>query len=458
MRISISVRDVRSFEYVRVYLALFAAVALFASGCGGASNSSTPSGGDPPITMDGYAVTLRAGATDVGSGRPGLALLATVRDPAGSGPLGDWPGSLYATAGYVAMGDATYSASGPGSYMAWTWPGALLEGATDFELYFGPDLPSREPVPFTASPATSLGIPAPHLSADGQTVEWAAASGAVTYRCIVKPIGSMPVTTIGTATSCSLAGVAAGAYLIQVQALSIDLAALGSNTSPVPSLPARFDVSEGRLGVFVPTGGGTRLQFKAAGGEVRLGMTPYLAIWASIRTPDGTPTGSTWSLAYYPYGAGVVSATEWSPYPAGAAQALTLGLSYAYPATPGDYLLEADNGVSQIYTLFTVGAPAQLSEPADVVATGIALGAASVTWSPVIGATSYLVRAYDAVGWEVASGWTNSASYEFPQGTFTTTDSYDVYVLATDADVLGGAVPTQVGAVETWTASTFTAP
>lgn len=437
-------------------MASLAVMTLGCSGGAGPSEIPTTGGGDPDAIVDGYAVTLRAGSVSVGSGVDGLALIATVRDAAGVGPSWDWDATLLTPTGPAPFGNFVYRASGAGSYEAYTWPGIQFVVPTDYELLIGPDLPSRVTVSFSVTPGSTLGVPSPQLAPDGQSVVWSPIPDAVAYRCIVTPIGGYPVVTIATATSCSLAGVAAGSYLVQVQALSVDLAALGASASRVPYLPTTFDISEGRLGVLVPTGGGTRLQMKAAGGEVRLGSMEYMAIWVSITSADGTPTDSTWQLVHYPWGGGV-SGTGWSSYPAGAAQALTIGDYYAYSATPGDYLLWGTSGGSEIFALFTIGAPAHLAEPTDVIATGGALGGATVSWSPVAGAQSYLVRAY-WYGSEVASAWTTSTSWEFPSGTFTSGNAYSVYVLATDADLVNGGETTQAGATETFAGTSFTSP
>ncbi len=75
------------------------------------------------------------------------------------------------------------------------------------------------------------------------------------------------------------------------------------------------------------------------------------------------------------------------------------------------------------------------------------------------GASSYRVRAFDAATYyETAAGWSSTNSYTFPPSTFTPGRSYDVYVLATDAVMIGGAAPLQVGATETSFPVRFTSP
>src|SRR5512133_3278381 len=68
-----------------------------------------------------YALVARAGVYDDGSGRDGLAVVATLRDASGRGPSSTWDGALSSPAGRVAT--PSYSGAGPGSFAAWWWPG-----------------------------------------------------------------------------------------------------------------------------------------------------------------------------------------------------------------------------------------------------------------------------------------------------------------------------------------------
>jgi hypothetical protein len=77
----------------------------------------------------------------------------------------------------------------------------------------------------------------------------------------------------------------------------------------------------------------------------------------------------------------------------------------------------------------------------------------------VAGAKAYLASAYTATtGQFVASVWATGTSTDFPTHTFTAGQGYDVFVAATDADMLNGAVPTQVSVAENvFEYGTFTA-
>ncbi len=423
----------------------------------GASDTPPPAGGGP-VVQGGYTITVRAGVTDYGSGRRGLALLAAVRDEDGAGPSAEWDAELLGSAGIVTAGAITYHAPGPGSYVAWTWPKLAVNTTEQLQLRIGPTPLDLAAVPFTAAPpATSLGIPQPRLALDGRTVQWPAVAGAAAYRCMISGQGGM-AERLGTTPSCDVAALAPGSYVVQVQALSVNLAALGANTARSPALPSRFDVAEGRLGILVPDAGGTPLQLVAAAGALRFGGVAYIAVWTSITAPDGTPTGAAWSTGVRLIGGSAMDSATLMPYPAAAPRALLHGISYALRATPGDYLLIARSDAEELSVPVHLGAPAQLAEPTGVTAAGEPTGGGAVAWNTVAGATSYLVRAYDLDGFEVARGWAAAPSLGFASGTFTSGDRYDVYVLATDADMIGGAAPLQVAAAETTYPTAFTAP
>lgn len=383
-------------------------------------------------------------------------MLATVRNDAGAGPPVAWDARPYDANGTAVAAQDVYYAPGPGSYMTWSWPSVIVDAPRELELRIGPTLIDLARVPFLASPPVStLGVPRPRLSLDGQAVSWPAVSGAGTYRCLFGGQSAL-LETFTPTPSCDISALAPGYYMVQVQALSVDLAALGSNSSRTPPLPDRFDVSEGRLGILVPDAGGTPLQLIAAGGAVRFGEIEYLAVWASVVSPDGTPAAHSWDVSAKPMDGPFAGYTQSFFYPASTTHSLDLG--GGLPPIPGDYFLSAQSGLTRLAVHFVVGAPAQLAEPSGVAPAGDPAGGATVTWSPVAGASSYRVRAYEANGPEVASGWTGSVSFTFPGGTFTSGQSYDVYVLATDADMIGGAAPLQAGAVETTYPTRFVAP
>ncbi len=424
------------------------------SACGSSSAPPPPPG---PVVQSGYAITVRPGVSDFGTGRLALAMLATVRNDAGAGPPAAWDARLYDANGTAIAPQGGYHAPGPGSYVTWTWPSVLVDAPQALELWIGPTPMDLAHVPFVASPpVSSLGVPRPRLSLDGKALSWTAVPGAATYRCLIAG-QTAPLEVFSTTPSCDISTLAPGTYLVQVQALSVDLAALRANASRTPPLPDRFDVSEGRLGILVPDAGGTPLQLLAAGGALRFNGIDYIAVWASIVSPDGTPTPIPWAMSVSLVGGTVIDTATLDPYPAGTPRSFETG-GYSLRARPGDYLVGATSGLTRLMVHVNVGAPAQLAEPIGVTPAGNAAGGASVTWNPVAGAASYRVRAFDLSSNEVASGWTAASQFTFPDGTFTSGQSYDVSVLATDADMIGGAAPLQVSAVETTYPTRFVAP
>jgi hypothetical protein len=409
-----------------------------------------------PIIAGGYTVSLRSGVADVGSGVVHLTLLATIRDAAGEGPADSWDANLYDSDGGLEVGRGIYDAPGAGSYVAWSWPEVPVRHSTSFSLRLGPAGQPAADIPFDVAATPSVGLPVVRLSLDGERVEWDAVAGAAAYRCTAWGLGG-GLESVGTETSCDLSSLPAGGYAVSIAALSVDLDALAASTSTEPTLPPRFDVGVGRLGVYRPFPGEIPLAVRAAGGALRVGTDAYLALWASVITADGKPIAypvyfevSRWNGANWaPFGWG------YDQYEGDAPSALHFG---SMMPLAGEYLLTMYAG-GIVSVPFSVGAPAELAPPASVVVESAASGSVSVAWTPVSGARSYLVRAYDpTTGSVVVENWTQAPPVALSPGSFTSGRSYDVYVLATDADMLGGAVPTQVGAGETVTPVTFTAP
>ncbi len=425
------------------------------------SPDSGPSDPPPPVVFDGYAITARGGVTDSGSGVLGVALLATIRDQTGAGPSAPWVGGITRDGIPQLTGETWYDAPGSGSYVAWAWPHVAADAASTFELLVGPTAMNTARVPFAAAPPSSVGVPAPRLSADGQRIEWPPVTGAVTYRCTITGIanGYVQQTTVGSATACDMSSLPQGMFMGVIEALSVDLGAIAADPSVTPSVPARFDVGVGNIGVLRRASPEPPLQMLAAGGAVTVGGTSYLATWVSITEPDGTPAPSAWDLSWAEQGTSSGGLWPWGTYPAGVVSTVEVGNFYGNVSYRGRFLLHAWSGMEHMVVPFVVGAPAQLAAPTNVVATGGAAGSATVQWTPVTGARSYLVRAWDPVGYGwVSKLWTGASPLTFPSGTFTPGASYDVYVLAADADVIGGTATTQVGCAETTTAASFTAP
>jgi hypothetical protein len=166
----------------------------------------------------------------------------------------------------------------------------------------------------------------------------------------------------------------------------------------------------------------------------------------SITDPSGVPTSATWEVEVVgpnlPANA-PLSLTYWARFPR------LIAWAPSVPATPGAYTVTARSGAVVAQGQFTVGAPAWLDQPLGVTATDGAQGSARAGWQAVAGARAYLASAYDHLtGERTASGWVAGTSIDFPADSFLAGRSYDVFVAATDADMAGGAVPTQVSIAE----------
>jgi hypothetical protein len=413
---------------------LFALATLLVASCGGTSD-------------EGFALQARGGAYVDGTGRLGLALLATVRDGDGLGPAAEWSGSLSGPLGPVGAG-ATYWSPGAGSWFATLWPEEPgYAGLYTLELASagGGALTAA----FELSDGTGIAPPQPAASEDGSSLSWPAVPGAASYECVVHGETGPTARALGSATTCDLSGLPAGAWTASVFAYSADLTAISASGSRTPALPDRFDVSEARLALTRSDGSAPAAALAAVGGGFHDGTSwpgRGLAVWVSILNGDGTATTVPWTIEVvgpgFPAGAPLTFT-----YPANFSRLMVW--SAAVPAVPGSYGLVARSAAGNLARAFTLGAFPTLDAPMGVVASARAQGAADVEWSPVIGATSYLVTARDASSGEyVSSQWVAGTTAGFPASTFVADRSYTVRVAATDADMVGGSPPERFGITE----------
>jgi hypothetical protein len=388
-----------------------------------------------------YALEAVGGTYDDGSGLRGVAVLATLRDAAGAGPATTWTGTLADASGARAQAAYADSASG-GSYAALWWPDVPF-ASTTYTLALGSADESASASIVVAAGGVGA-IPAPALSADGATLSWASGAGVASAECRVTNGSAVVRSTVGAATSCAVGDLPDGAYQASALEYSVDLAALAADASQHPTLPGRFDVAEGRI-AFLRAGGAPVAVGAAAGGAIDSGIgVRTLATWLSIGNADATPTALTWAVTIA--GPGIDPSVPLAfSYPANFPRLLVW--SYDVPAAPGPYVLTATSSAGTFTIPFTVGEPAVLEIPTGIVATDGAQGSAHVAWTAVAGARSYLVGVWQGATF-VTSQWVASASADFPQGSFTPGQIYDVYVAATDADMAGGARPTQVAVAE----------
>lgn len=392
-----------------------------------------------------FELRARVGTYDDGSGRIGLAMLATLRDASGAGPATPWALALRDGAGPVPAA-ADYDAPGSGSYSTTWWPGvAPSPGRYQVSATRG-----SEAVGTTAAldGAGTLPLPEPALAVDASRIDWPPVPGAAAYSCRVHAGGAVQLETMQAAPGCDLSALPPGGYTASVLAFSADLLAVRASSAQLPPLPGRFDVSEARLALVRPDGVEPGTLIRLAGGAYDDGIgARSLAIWASIADAQGAATAEAWTVEVVgpnlPAGA-PLTFTYWASFPR------LVVWAPGVPASPGTYTATATSaGGTAVVARFTVGSPAWLDLPLGVTAVDGAQGSAHVSWDPVAGAASYLASAYDSVtGAPVASQWVAVPAADFPQGTFLAGLSYDVFVAASDADMVGGTVPTQISVAE----------
>ncbi len=417
----------------RATRAALACTAVFAGGACGRSS------GPPP----GYALQARLGVYQDGSGRAGLAMLATLRDGTGAGPPVPWSAAISESGSTLAI--AEYANGGAGSYAAWWWPEvALRDVGYTLTLSGGAESLSAA---MDGSTAGGLALPEPVLSGDASRIDWPAVPGAASYECRVYEAGALALDVVVAAPGCDLSALPPGGYEASILAFSADLSQIAASSSRTPPLPARFDVAESGVAFVRPEVGGTTLELLAAGGAFDSGTSERgLAVWVSIRELGGGATSQPWTVSIVGPG---ISASAPATFEYLANLPRQMAWSDTLPATPGSYALAATSGSTGLSVAFTVGSPPWLPFVVDAAATPGTNGSATVAWTPVDGALAYLVEARrhaDQV--LVQSMWVAGPPAQFPPYTFTQGCTYDAYVAATDADMSGGAVPAQVSVSE----------
>jgi hypothetical protein len=414
-------------------LGVVVAAAVAAAGCGGRSRPAPA-----------YALQARIGTYDDGSGRIGLAVLATLRDGAGAGPAA--PRAAWISDASGTLVTAEYAGAGGGSYAAWWWPDIAVQDGAPYVLRVDDGAGTLQ-ASLTGSTGGGLAPATPTLAADASRIDWPPVAGAAGYACRVYAAGTLQLDVASAAPGCDLSALPPGGYEASILAFGADVARIAADPSQTPALPDRFDVSETRLALVRPGGAAPALQLLAAGGAFDFGQTQRgLALWVSLRQADGTATSQPWNVSIV--GPGIPASLPVTfEYPASLPRQMRW--SYDVPATPGTYSLTATSGTSAISTTFAVGAPPPIGFVVDPQATPGRSGDAQVTWSAVAGARAYLVEVWDhAAGILAQSMWVPAPPASFPSSTFTSGRTYDVYVAATDADMSGATTPTQVSVSE----------
>lgn len=415
--------------------ALALALAL-AAGCAGSDSEG-----------DGYTLQARGGAYVDGSGRLGVALLTTLRDSDGTGPSAEWAGTLSGPFGSVG-GVLSYASPGAGSWSAAWWP-EEPNYAGPYTVALAPAGGDGTGAGFEIADGTGIAPPQPIFTEATSAISWNLVPGAAAYECVVYGDAGVAMRSLGAETSCDLGALPAGAYAASILAYSADLTTIAASASRIPALPERFDVSEARLALSRTGDEPALATLAAAGGGFHDGTAwpgRGLAIWVSIVNGDGTPTAVPWTVEVVGPALPVTASLTFT-YPANFSRILIW--TESAPAAPGSYGLIARSTAGSLARPFTIGTLVTLGAPTGIVASPGAQGSASVEWSAVAGAASYLVTArHSLTGAYASSQWVAGTAASFPADTFVAGEPYAVYVAATDADMVGGTPPTQVAITE----------
>lgn len=400
---------------------------------------------DEGLRVAGYRLELRGGVYGDGSGRRGLALLATFRDAQGRGPAEPWTATLADEQGSLGQ-PFSYDSSSPGSYGVWWWPDLGLGGGEPYTLTLTRADGVRLTGALRASFSDGLDPPRVELSADGARLLWEAVPGAQSYACRVYSGGQLQLSTHVLEPGCDVSALPPGSYSASVLAFGADLPALALDSAQAPALPAELHVSEGRMAFGVGGGAGV-LRGSVAGGGIDYGSsTPGLAVWLSLTGADGTPLAEPWTVEILGPGLSADAPLRLS-YPASARQ--YLAWSYDTPALEGRYTVAATSSAGSLSTTFSVGHAEALPMVTDAVAAAQPSGGARVTWTAITGARTYYVSAWaDGAASLASSLWVTTPDAFFPPGTFTPGLRYDVYVAATNVDLASLVAPTRVLASE----------
>lgn len=396
--------------------------------------------GEPAFTL-----VVRGGIYDDGSGRLGMAWLAALRNDMGRGASGAWTGTLSGPSGPLPL-TLTYEAPGAGSYATWVLPEfSPTPGVYELTLVSAEGAALR--TSFNLLDMEGLSLPQPSLSPDAARLEWALVPGARAYECELYTGRAVQFRALVTQNSCDVSALPPGTYVGSVRAFSADLPALAAAREGALSLPQTFQVSEARLGFVKPGASAPVTRILATGGTYDYGLgSRTLAVWLSIARLDGSPTPEQWDVEVVGPGlpaTAPLTFSYWANFPR------QMVWSYEVPAAQGSYTLTARSATTTAMARFVVGESPTLDFALDVVAEARQQGSAHASWTPVTGARSYLVSAFDhATGQMAASVWVSGPQAEFAQGSFTAGHTYDIYVAASNVDMVGGAPPTQISVSE----------
>lgn len=380
----------------------------------GCASSTTP-----PV---GLTVTARLGVYQAGSSRS-LALLVILRDEAGRGPDAPVSLSLRAPNG-VNVKSFVYDDATEGSFAAFWWPEVPVE-AGEYRLEGDPERVGSHALVLAPVDLVGLAPPTAVLSTDGSLLAWEP-SDAGSFRCEFYSTDALVGSTgISTEPGCELTALPAGAFRVNVQSFSVDLAALHEDHTAAPSMPEAFHVSQSTLGIFRPSDATAGLQLRASGGSFHYGpLSGGLSVWISIAEASGAAPSLPFSLSILGP-RGTISAT----YPAGVRHVLLT--SYSLGPDEGSYSVIAKQGNVSVVGGFTLRGIGTLTIPQGVVATPQGTGGASISWEAVAGARSYRVTLWEpGGGGPVTTVWSDQSPARFPPGTLVGGRRYEAYVAA----------------------------
>ncbi|MBF5041333.1 hypothetical protein FGE12_02970 [Aggregicoccus sp. 17bor-14] len=428
--------------------ALALTLALLGAGCGG-----TPALGED--TGQGLVLQVTGGSYEDGSGRVGLALLATLRDAGGHAPTESWTGALSDSRGPLGV-NLSYPVGGEGgSYGAFWWPDVGFAPGETYALTLTRGDGATLSAHFVAPGGAGLAVPEVDLTPDGERLDWAPVSGAQGYGCEVYAAGNLQLGVSSASPGCDVSALPTGSYSASVTAFGASWDALRADAAQRPKLPAAFHVSEGQF-AFARGASGTTARAAATGGGFFYGrVQPGLAVWLSLTRADGTPFAASAPVEVVGPGLSADAPLRFT-YPANATHYLLW--SYDAQALQGTYTLSASVDGQRLSTRFTLAEPAPLAAPANASATPASSGGARVVWDSVATARSYYVSAWDRAGTFVAGQWSATPDVRFGSGTFSAGKIYDVYVAATDVDESSVSRPERLSVSEnTYLPASFTA-
>lgn len=438
-----------------VRITVSCAALLFCAACGGSAGSLEDGSADPgELRLAGKTLSVRGGTHLLG-GRQSLAALISIRDDLGKGPTTPWNLTFTAPSGEEVASE-TYDDNSEGSFMGFWWPNVAAEpGKYTATATVGTD---RASISFQVVEPT-LGFVA-NSSFERRTglLTWDAAEGAKSYSCrLFSATATQSTTSPSTARSCAFGALSDGAWSASMLAFSADLAALSAERDALPTLPVSFEVTEVKYGFAISGDGG--YQLRAAGGPLNYGsITQGLAVAVDLTVLGAGASDRPWNLDVS--GPAFANGETWrAMLPPGARRAVFW--SYDYRPRSGNYGLKAQSDAGTVATDFVIGEEPPLQQPQGVLVQPSPSGAAEVTFEPVASARAYLVAgwAFGAAA-PTAEVWVASSPARFPSQTFTAGTSYDVFVSATNVDVLGAAsLPSTVKVSEnTYAPAVFTAP